>query len=264
MTLKPLLLAATMAAFSLPALADSRIRMETYSPNAVYNIYTRPGRAVLVQLEADEKLDGNATALGMGDANAWNVGVRGNNIVFKPTASSPATNMLIVTNKRTYAFDLKVAPRNQASTYIMRFRYPDSDAARQLAQESRRQRALNALAQSDGAKAQMLNANYWAYGDKDLAPSAAYDNGRFTYFEFDNGRPMPTIYRVNPDRSESLVNSHIEGKNLIVHETAARFVLRYGKSVLGIENRGYLKAGTFNHTGTDSNQTVRLLKGQVE
>ena len=65
---------------------------------------------------------------------------------------------------------------------------------------------------------------------------------------------------INADGSESLTDSHTEGDTLIVHETAAKFVLRSGKSVLGIDNRSYDGTGTFNRTGTDDKESVRLLK----
>ena len=87
-----------------------------------------------------------------------------------------------------------------------------------------------------------------------------WDNGRFTYFRFNNGRTLPVIYRINADGSESLTDSHIEGDTTVVHETAAKFILRSGKSVLGIENRSYNATGTFNRHGTDDGESVRLVK----
>ena len=39
------------------------------------------------------------------------------------------------------------------------------------------------------------------------------------------------------DGTEMLLNSHVEGDTVVIHETAKHFVLRLGKSVLGLENR---------------------------
>ncbi len=95
-------------------------------------------------------------------------------------------------------------------------------------------------------------------GNKALAPTAAYDNGRFTYFSFDNGRELPLIYKVMADGTEMLLNSHVEGDTVVIHETAKHFVLRLGKSVLGLENRSFDEQGTFNRTGTGNHDFVRI------
>lgn len=255
-----LLTAGLVSAVSLSAYADNRIVTQVYHPDRVYSIYAKVGRAALIQLEEDERLQGDGATLGMGDSAAWKVGVRGNNITFKPSAAKPVTNMIVVSNKRTYVFDLMLSDKHHPPTYVMRFDYPDSRAKRNLQQQDRRARALGQLNANGGLNTLTRNDNYWARGDTALAPTAAYDNGRFTYFAFNNGRALPTLYRVEEDGSESLVNTHIEGDTVVVHETAARFVFRLGNSVLGIENRGFKAEGQFNRTGTDDQENVRLLK----
>lgn len=260
--LKRTLLVALMATFSLSALADSRIRTETYSSDKVYSIYAQVGRVVLVQLEEDEHLDGQATALGMGDAEAWTMGVRGNNIVFKPRTEHPITNMVVVSNKRTYAFDLKIATKKHSPTYIIRFNYPDSIKQRQATLNAKQNRAFDALRESGVLhdNAMQHNMAYFGKGNKDLAPTSIYDNGRFTFMTFDNGRDMPAVYRVEADGSETLLNAHIENNTLVIHEVNKKLILRLGRSVLLIENRGFQAAGAFNRTGTDDNKSVRLIK----
>ena len=105
------------------------------------------------------------------------------------------------------------------------------------------------------------NRNYWGKGDKDLAPTEVFDDGRFTYLRYDNARSLPAVFKVNTDGSEAAVNSHVEGDTLVIHETSKDFVLRQGKAVLGVENRSYDSVGEFNRTGTTGNNTVRLRKG---
>jgi hypothetical protein len=87
-----------------------------------------------------------------------------------------------------------------------------------------------------------------------------WDNGRFTYLKFNNGRDMPAIYRVEADGSETLLNTHHENDTTVIHEVNEKIMLRLGRAVLLIENRGFNPQGTFNNTGTDDNQSVRLLK----
>ncbi|WP_051940676.1 P-type conjugative transfer protein VirB9 [Stenoxybacter acetivorans] len=266
--------AAIIAAFCLPVVAetlpqsagkDSRVQVVEYHPDQVYRIRGKIGSASMVQLEAGETVSGDNALLGMGDAEAWKVAVQGNNIIFKPTVSRPETNLIIQSNKRTYVFALSLLGKTkQAPTYLLRFAYPDSVQAARNQEAERTAKAIETLT-NNGANnptyqyAVMRNLDYWAYGDKSLAPTSAWDNGRFTYFRFDNAKDLPTVYRVLPDGTEVLVNVHIDKDTVVVHEIAAQFILRLGKSVLALENRNY-HSGEFNRTGTADSSTVRIVK----
>jgi tagB9 len=261
------LLPAVSGAVSVPkgSAKDGRIQTVVYNPDDVIHVHARIGEAVLIQLEDGELLTGDPTSgLGMGDAKAWNLAAKGNNIYMKPVASSPATNMLITTNKkRTYAFDLSLTGKKngkyvQKPTYVLRFIYPDTLAYKARAEAQKQAKALEKLKGTRYRSSVQHNYNYWGKGNKALAPTAAYDNGRFTYFSFDNGRELPLIYKVMADGTEMLLNSHVEGDTVVIHETAKHFVLRLGKSVLGLENRSFDEQGTFNRTGTGNHDFVRI------
>ena len=262
-------LPAVSGAVSIPkgSAKDGRIQTVMYNPDDVIHIHARIGEAVLIQLEDGELLTGDPTSgLGMGDAAAWNLAARGNNLYMKPVASAPATNMLITTSKkRTYAFDLSLTGKKngkyvQKPTYILRFVYPDTAAYKARAEAQKQAKALEKLKAAGHRPNARHNYNYWGKGDKTLAPTAAYDNGRFTYFSFDNGRELPLIYKVMDDGSEMLLNSHVDGDTVVIHETAKHFVLRLGKSVLGLENRSFNEKGSFYRTGAGSRDSVRIEK----
>lgn len=258
--------AASAVAIPTGSSKDGRIQSVMYSPNDVVHIRARVGQAVLVQLEADERIEGDTAALGMGYADGWKVAVKGNNLIFKPATTSPETNLLITTNKkRTYAFELSLAAKKsgkkvQQTTYILRFVYPDTAEYKARAEAEKQARALKRLEQAGNIRKAKHNYDYWGYGHKALAPTAAYDNGRFTYFSFDNGREQPLIYKVMDDGTEALLNTHIEEDTVVIHETAKKYVLRLGKSVLGIDNRGYNERGSFNRTGAGNQNFVRITK----
>lgn len=251
----------TAHAITVPkcASSDCLIQYAVYNANEVVHVRGKIGKTSWIQLESDERLVGDSSFLGLGDKKAWNMGIRGNNIVFKPTATLPDTNLLIQTNKRSYAIELSLKPlRNQRPTYILRFHYPDSIKAKNLAKAEKQAKALDKLYRAGASKRAVHNENYWAYGHKALSPTAAYDNGRFTYLSFDNGKELPLVYKVMDDGTEALLNTHMEDEVIVIHETAKKFILRLGKSVLAIENRGFNEKGTFNRTGTNSNDSVRV------
>ena len=264
-------LAAGFFAFSAHAAAipkgaayDKRIQYVNYNPDNVVVIRAEIGRAVLVQLAQDERVEGENKAIVAGNTGAWKLKTSGNNIFFKPTTETPETNLLISTNKRTYAFDLRMAGRKQPPTYILRFRYPEEAARLRQAEAQKRQEARRLAAMhSNGRQALSgANYNYWAYGEKTLAPSGMWDDGRFTYLKFDDAREMPTVFKVSPDGTESTVNTHMEQDTLVVHDTFALYYLRLGKKVLGVENRSYDSKGKFNYRGTTVAGAVRMKKGK--
>jgi type IV secretion system protein VirB9 len=243
--------------------SDAHIRCAVFDPSEVYRVPFRAGNATLIQLEPGEVIDGPASGMGMGDSKAWKVGAKSNWILFKPTEGHADTNLLIVSDRRRYAIQLVTAERGEQAVWSLTFAYPDTRA--RLAEAAAKKQALAAdRARSGAATSVHANENYDMQGDTVLAPTAIWDDGRFTYFRYATTRDLPVIFRLLPDGSEALVNSHADGDTVVVHETSANFMLRLGQSVLGIRNNAYTPDGKFNTTGTTVPGTVRLTKEHQE
>ncbi|MDD0927894.1 TrbG/VirB9 family P-type conjugative transfer protein [Xylella fastidiosa subsp. multiplex] len=228
---------------------DPRIRTEIYNKSSVYNVHTQIGRASLIQLEDGESLEiSPSSLLGIGDAEAWNLGVRGNNIVLKPTQKMLQTNVIVVTNKRTYSFELLATAKDSMPTYILRFRYPDTEASKAAAEAKRVQ--ITAAARTEKT---VINTDYFWRGDNELLkPTAAYDDGRFTRLVYDHSGELPVFFKVLPDGTEALLNSNIDPEHkqtVVLHEVIRTVRARLGNQVIEIINRAY-KLPKFNETGT--------------
>ncbi|MGF6766180.1 type IV secretion system protein VirB9 [Paraburkholderia sp. GAS33] len=257
-------------AFLLPAAAwalvspgpcggDEHVMCARYDANEVYRIAYRAGNATVLQLENGEVIDGPASGLGVGDAKAWTVGGKSNWVMLKPRAANAGTNLVIVTDRRRYVFQLVQATRGDIPVWSLSFDYPDTRA--RLAAEAARKSALAAAAAKGSAVASIhQNQNYDMRGNTVLAPTAMWDDGRFTYFKYATSRDLPVIFRVLPDGAEALVNSHVEGDTVVVHDTSAQFVLRLGQAVLGVRNNAYTPDGEFNRLGTTVPGAVRIMK----
>jgi type IV secretion system protein VirB9 len=237
---------------------DTRMRTEIYDASQVYKVYTAIGKATLIQFESDESLMiSPASVLGIGDAEAWHLGVRGNNVVLKPATRLPRTNIIIVTNKRTYAFDLIPAGK-RTSTYVIRFRYLDTEA--ELAEAEQRRLEITAAAR---AARWPVNTDYLWKGypeDAALAPTAAWDDGRFTRLEYDHAGELPVFYKVLPDGSESLLNYNIDTKDkaiVVLHEVIRLVRVRLNQQVIEIRNQGY-KLPALNRTGAGEYGATRI------
>lgn len=240
---------------------DKRIQYFKYTPNDVFVINAKVGYSSLIQFEDDEIIHDDG-ALGMGNANAWSLGVKGNNIIFKPVQEMPDTNMIVVTNKRTYAFELNTDKHN--TTYVARFNYPKDKIVSSDKNESKnlKLRALD-IKDSKNDKAvfidSRINTHYFMRGHREIAPTSVWDNNLFTYLKYDNANDLPAIYKVLPDGTEALVNTHIEDNILVVHEVSNTLRLRLGKSVLDLQNANK-QPTTFNVAGTSEDDLIRTVK----
>ena len=252
-----------LTAFALPAYAeqlpmvvnDSRIQMFNYTPNDVYSIKTKMGYSSLIQFEEGEIIHDDG-GLGVGEAKDWSIGVKGNNIFLKPVnAMLQPSNMLIVTNKRTYAFTVQTTTGDDI-TYVARFKYPDEMASQSLIPA----KPINYQRVKQGDTTYLIdakiNTDYTKRGNLELAPTAMWDDGLFTHLKYDNAKELPSVYKIMPDNTESLVNTHIEDDTLIIHEVNRLYRLRLGQAVAELANARY-KDSEFNRTGTSQLNTVR-------
>ncbi|MBQ9725389.1 MAG: TrbG/VirB9 family P-type conjugative transfer protein, partial [Neisseriaceae bacterium] len=169
---------------------DSRIQYVEYDEDNVVKIRAKIGYTVTVQLDKGESAEQGVVVTG--DNQAWAMETKGNNLIFKPAAEKDLnTNLTVITNKRTYVFDLGLAGCSYNKkgkkictppTYLLRFTYPEDIAAAKAAAARQEARAFQMKLKYglDGAKTP-LNYNYYGVGEKKIAPAAMWDDGRFTY-----------------------------------------------------------------------------------
>lgn len=243
---------------------DYRVHYFNYDENEVYHIQTRLGYSTLIQLDKGEVIHDDG-GLGMGESKAWSVGVKGNNIFFKPVEFLPETNMIIVTNKRTYAFRLSVTD-NDNVTYIARFMYPEKQDIRPQKNSSTSSVSqYPSFSVKEVAKDKFIdsriNTAYQKKGQSEIAPRYVWDNGLFTFLQFSNAHELPAIYKVMANGSEMIVNSHAENDVIVIHEVAKKLRLRLGSEVVDIRNTKEIKP-EFNTLGTSIDGVQRVVLPQ--
>jgi len=239
-----------------PSPYDKRIRTVEYDPRDVVRIDGMVGIATHIHLEEGEKYVDHA----FGDAAGWHFAENGNHIFLKPKAEYAHSNLVLITNRRVYYFELRYydTRRDGNQVFGVSFIYPHTQAelrAAQLEREKVRE-AFNAPRE--------INANYTMTGHRDLAPINAWDNGQFTFFKFPGVVDIPAIFMVNPDGSESIVNHHIQGQAndiVVMHKVTGQWVLRLGYFVLSVFNESYDAVGESNSSRTASPEVIRHVRG---
>jgi type IV secretion system protein VirB9 len=234
---------------------DTRMRFTSYNPQDVVQLDTMIGVATHIIFEEDEQYLTHA----FGDSAAYSFAVEKNHVFIKPKAENADTNLIIVTDRRSYSFRLKFHNSGDASAvYQLAFRYPDtvSKKRQQLAEQSTIDREFK-------GQHGIYNLSYSMSGDTDIGPINAWDNNEFTFFKFPGNRDIPGIYMVDADGKESIVNRNSVGysKGVIkVHKVNAKWVLRIGNRALAVFNESYDPNGVENSSRTASPAVRRVIK----
>ncbi|MDN7472541.1 TrbG/VirB9 family P-type conjugative transfer protein [Burkholderia orbicola] len=242
-----------------PCGSDEHMRCAEYDATTAYRIPYRIGEAIVIQFEAGEVVDGPKSGLGTGEAKGWSIGGAANWFMFKPIAKKPNTNVVVVTDRRRYVFQFVEAARNEPATWALSFDYPDTRAKAESAAKAKAAKA-QAIEQASAETSERRNDDYDMKGDVAIAPTSVWDDGRFTYFQYDTSRKVPEIYEIQADGTEAAPKRHVDGDTIVVESMATGFVLRLGKAVMAIRNNAYSPDGAFNRTGTTVPGWVRITK----
>lgn len=180
---------------------DPRIQSVAYAPDQVILLEGAPGYQITLELSPDERVE----TVAVGDSSSWQVSAnrRGDLLFIKALAAAAATNMTVITNVRTYNFDLAPVGSTQMA-YTIRFRYPPPAAAEEDS--------------SDDA----VEGRYRLGGDKALRPSEISDDGVHTFIRWPRERALPAVYMVTDSGSEMLVNGMMREDDLFVIDSVQR------------------------------------------
>lgn len=230
---RALLLAAITFAVAAPAPAatDARVKTVSYGAGDVVPLVGHYGYQMMIALEPSERIQN----VSIGDSVAWLVtpAKDAGALFIKPVEANASTNMTVLTDRRTYLFELSAARARQGGrtpgmTYKVQFRYPE-----QAAQAA-------AAARAQAVRPAAYNRSYALSGSKTIRPTAVFDDGRFTYFAFPPNAEIPAIFLLD-GRKEALANHATRDGYVVLDRVARALVLRQGKERVKVKNRGYGK-----------------------
>jgi type IV secretion system protein VirB9 len=212
--------------------ADPRIATHFYQPSEVVTIHGRGGTQSTVVFAPDERIENVA----VGDSAGWQVipNKRADLLFLKPTKASAHTNMTVVTDQRTYLFDLDAGPR-EAPVYMLRFTYPATPkpAPAPVVDTAVVATVVAKPAAPDPA---ILNFAWASRGDKALMPSRVFDDGHSTYLAWPKDMPLPAILTSEGKGAEGPVNYTTQGEYVVVDGVPAQLILRAGKQMVTLSS----------------------------
>jgi P-type conjugative transfer protein TrbG len=199
----------------------------TYADGALYHVYAAPQQVTDIILEIGETLN----AISAGDTVRWAVGdtasgagaARQIHIMVKPFTTGLKTNLVLLTNKRTY--HLVLQSTGQAAMAAVSWTYPGEALVAARA-------AVEAMPVDTGVALDALRFRYEITGDTPpWRPLRAFDDGEKVYIEFpariDQGE-APPLFVVGPNGTHDLVNYRVKGNYYIVDQLFPAAELRLG------------------------------------
>jgi type IV secretion system protein VirB9 len=211
-------------AASLPrhVAADNHVKTVMYDPNNVVLLKGRYSYQTQITFAPGEVVQN----VSIGDSLAWQAVPVNNNLFIKPVAESK-TNMTVLTSVNSYSFQLDSLDTGVSPTYKLQFNYPTGgfDASGESA-------AVGTF------NPEKLNWKYSFTGERSLVPIEAFDNGQFTFFKFKNEglRKTPSVFIVDKNKQETLVNYHMQGEYMVINSIAKQYTFRDGAYVTSIYN----------------------------
>jgi type IV secretory pathway VirB9-like protein len=215
---------------------DKNISEFKWHPNKISKVNLRVHMKTLIYLPDDEKV----AAYQLGDDFSFKVSSFGEKFPYlldiQPLYAGVDSNLNIIGESgrvysfylRSYAVKSKTLP--DFTIYVKAppirdksgFQFPEERSTTAEKEVSKKERLLVTLQKNNDylkniSDPSQININYKIRGDKEIAPYAVYDDGKWTYFDFRGefvSDRLPVIYKV-VDKFDSVVNTRMENGFLI-------------------------------------------------
>ena len=206
--------------------ADNRIRTQTYDPNEIVRILGKAGIQSTIEFADDERIENVA----VGDSAAWQItpNRRASLLFVKPLSAHSRTNMTVVTDHRTYMFDLVAGDKFSTPVYALKFSYPNEKPASPTVKPGQQtQQAAAPVQQTPTMTAEKLHFDWQSKGERKLIPGRVFDDGTSVYLSWNRETPLPAILTMSDDRKEGPLSYRMSGDYIVVSPIPQNMVIRY-------------------------------------
>lgn len=207
------------------------IQVWPYTDGALYQVYASPGRVTVISLQPGEEL----VTVAAGDTVRWIVGDTSSgsgadlrvNVLVKPIRKGLKTNVVIMSNRRTYLIEL--TSTEKAWMASVSWEYPKD---RMLALQRQAKEAQAATPVDAGLSLDRLKFRYAITGAQPpWKPLRAFDDGQKVYVQFPAGiaqGELPPLFVIGPQGDGQLVNYRYRAPYFIVDRLFGAAELRLG------------------------------------
>ena len=201
-----------------PGGGDPRLQTVTYDANQVVQLQVAIGYQLTVEFAPDERVENAA----VGDSSAWQIAAnkRGDRLFIKLSSGGGPTNLTVMTDARTYVFELVPAEGSSSAPYIVRFVYPNDLAA-----------APSPTSTPGPGQAH----DYQLRGAKRLWPSAMGDDSVRTFIEWPADHPLPAVFAIDDTGQEVTVDGYMRDGRYVIDAVRPKLIFRMDREVATAE-----------------------------
>jgi type IV secretion system protein TrbG len=206
-----------------------------WTEGALYRLYASPEKVSSIALQAGEEL----TDISAGDTVRWVVGdtasgrgtMRRVQILVKPTLPDLQTNLVILTDRRTY--HLELISTQQTYMASVSWTYPADNLIALHRQNNDAAEAEDRVA-NRGIQLESLSFRYRIEGDDaPWRPVRVFDDGHKVYIEMPSGLSQgeaPPLFVSGSNGRPNLINYRVRGRYYIVDQLFGAAELRLGEN----------------------------------
>lgn len=217
---------AVLSCTATNAAADNRIRSLAYDPDRIVQILGKSGIQSTIEFAPDERIENVA----VGDSSAWQItpNRRASLLFVKPLTARKRTNMTVVTDRRTYMFDLVAGDKWTTPVYALKFSYPNDKRVETAVKPTEQPVAIAAASEPSAiTAADKLHFDWQSKGYGKLVPSRVFDDGTSVYLSWSRETPLPAILTMSEDRKEGPLSYRMSGDYIVVSPVPQNMVIRY-------------------------------------
>lgn len=224
----------------IPAAKENRIVRFTYSPDVIFRILTTTAWHTHIALADDEGIIETPVT---GDSTQWRVSGGPRNIYVKPVRDNLETSLTLVTNRRTYQFQLVSGAKGAHVYQKVSFDYPEREADIKLMQET----AAKAVAAEESRLSNQVIApnvdptefdfGYEIVGDAPFRPLAVYSDEKATYLRMPATQIAPAVFLLDEQNNASLVEFKPRKNYIVVERLVTGLLLKVGGDEVKILRR---------------------------
>ena len=236
-----------VAAQAIPAHKENRIVRYTYSPDVIFRILSVPNLTTHLELGDDE---GVKEQPAIGDQAQWIVTGGPRHLFIKPLRFDLETSLTVVTNKRTYQFQLISGRAASAQVFQkVSFLYPDRELEVKLQKDNANaaveveKMRLDDQVVATNVDPATLDFGYKIEGAARFKPTAVYTNGKFTFLVMPNIQDSPAIFLLDDEENPSLINYQVKANMIVVERVATKLLLKLGNAEVKISKRDPIARG---------------------
>lgn len=222
---------------SRPVTMDSRIKTLVYSGNEIFRIVIHYGYQTVIEFAEGEEVQ----TISVGNNYAWQITPLDSRLFIKPLEENILTNMTIITNMRTYQFEVQSKTpsytRDDELSFVIRFFYPDYEEDKIIPEVEASMPIDNLIVEKP------FNYNYTISGPNSIAPLEIFDDGIGTFFQFDNKllKGMPR-FQVKDGKEVVELTARYQGKYIYVNKVVKELAISYSGKTINVFNESYNEA----------------------